>query len=116
MRVNNDFWRWSAEQRSKSLDETNKAINCGCIKPANEYSCVICGCGKDEGKEIKYHNKNYCHPTKDLIPLCRGCHLSLHLQINKGAVRYLEFEEFEGLQNNTIERLTKDKQGAKDET
>lgn len=63
---------WTEKERRESQQKTLEAIKRGEIPRPTR--CNRCG----TTKKVRYHNRDYSHPTKYLEPLCFGCHLKEH--------------------------------------
>lgn len=74
------YERWSGKERTAATRKTNEAVKKGLIPPASDFSCRMCGRGKDEVYRMEYHHENYDTPTENLTPLCNGCHIKFHKQ------------------------------------
>ena len=73
---------FTGKERIKGEDLINKAIEEGKLPPKNKIKCCICG--QDKGIR-DYHNEDYSPENilEDAVPICRRCHLRLHINIDK---------------------------------
>ena len=72
MREYNGF---SSSERTKVSKLQLEAIRSGMFpKPT---ACELCG--TTEG-QLQLHNENYSKPFEDAHPICRSCHLALHVR------------------------------------
>lgn len=81
MGTKTSFGKWSPKERDAGVRKTNRAIKKGIIPPPSDFSCTMCGRGKDQVYRMEYHHKNYDTPTENLVPLCSGCHSKMHRQL-----------------------------------
>lgn len=77
--TNEDGKTWTEAERRASYELTKEAIARGEIPSQYELGCSKCG---QRFGRIDYHNRDYSHPTKYLIPLCARCHLVYHCCLN----------------------------------
>ncbi len=72
-----DYNGFSSNERAKVGKLQLEAIRSG--KLPKPTKCELCG--TSEG-QLQLHNEDYSKPLDDAHPICRACHLALHVRFN----------------------------------